>query len=69
MSQVTIPELKIHAHGSWREILTGAGLPVEFLDGRGHPCPLCGGRDRFAVFHDIAEARCGSLPKMLFSRH
>lgn len=43
------------ARGRWREILPDAGLPVDRLDGRGHPCVMCGGRDRFAAWPDIAE--------------
>ena len=30
-----------------------AGIPASILDGRGHPCPKCGGRDRFAAFHGL----------------
>lgn len=43
------------AHGHWVTILDGVGIPAERLDGRGHPCPKCGGRDRFAAFADVAQ--------------
>ena len=35
------------AHGRWPEILVLLGVPRDLLDGRHHPCPFCGGRDRF----------------------
>ena len=31
----------------WYEILTIAGVDENILDGRHHPCPICGGKDRF----------------------
>jgi phage/plasmid primase-like uncharacterized protein len=41
-------ELKTAAWGRWPEILSSlAGLPIEILDGKHHPCPKCGGTDRF----------------------
>jgi len=39
------------AHGCWREILLHFGLPATVLNGKHHPCPSCGGKDRFR-FHD-----------------
>ncbi len=41
--------------GRWISILAAAGIPAERLDGRGHPCPRCGGRDRFAAWRDIDQ--------------
>ncbi len=41
------------AQGRWVEILSAAGIPAQRLDGRGHPCPRCGGRDRFNAFADL----------------
>ena len=35
------------AKGNWQKILVHLGVPVEFLNGRHHPCPACGGKDRF----------------------
>jgi hypothetical protein len=41
-------ELKRMAAGRWPEILRAlGGLPSELLDGKNHPCPRCGGNDRF----------------------
>lgn len=43
------------ARGRWRELLIAAGVPHEYLDRKGHPCPKCGGDDRFSVFRDFSE--------------
>jgi hypothetical protein len=47
--------LRLSASGRWSEILTAAGIPARVLDGRHHPCPRCGGRDRFSVFADFHQ--------------
>ncbi|MGB7343349.1 MAG: toprim domain-containing protein [Pirellulaceae bacterium] len=47
------------AQGRWIEILVAAGIPAERLDGRGHPCPRCGGRDRFNAFPGVQQ--CGAV--------
>lgn len=52
---VPIDQLKSAARGQWMKLLVAAGLPEALLDGRGHACPRCGGRDRFAAFADVAE--------------
>ena len=50
-------EVKAAAAGRWREILVAvAGIPIEKLDGKGHPCPACGGTDRFALIDEAAGA-------------
>ncbi len=51
----SIDELLTAAAGQWLQILDAAGLPDSLLDGRGHPCPMCGGRDRFAAWLDVAD--------------
>ncbi|MEL6107782.1 MAG: primase-helicase zinc-binding domain-containing protein [Planctomycetota bacterium] len=56
MPFLDVHELRTASEGRWGEILARAGLPSSALDGRGHPCPKCGGRDRFSVFHGF-EAR------------
>lgn len=49
-------EIKRQASGRWRDILPAiTGIPSNVLDGRGHPCPACGGTDRFSVFSDFDE--------------
>jgi putative DNA primase/helicase len=35
------------AEGRWREILPHFGVELKALDGKHHPCPVCGGDDRF----------------------
>jgi hypothetical protein len=38
------------AVGRWTDILASvAGIPSEYLDGAHHPCPKCGGTDRFRL--------------------
>lgn len=52
---LSIDELLTASRGRWLEILDDAGLPHDILNGRGHPCPKCGGRDRFAAWPDVAD--------------
>jgi putative DNA primase/helicase len=33
--------------GLWPSILVGEGIDADLLDGKQHPCPICGGKDRF----------------------
>ena len=41
-------DVKLRARNRWAEILAAvAGLPPDSLDGDHHPCPKCGGVDRF----------------------
>lgn len=40
-------EVKRAASGRWAELLVASGLAPEVLNGRHHPCPGCGGADRF----------------------
>lgn len=35
------------AKGRWRGILAAVGVSADLIDGKHHPCPFCGGRDRF----------------------
>jgi len=49
-------EIKRAASGKWLDILERVGgLPSSILDGRHHPCPRCGGTDRFRALDDFAE--------------
>ena len=52
---VSAQQIHEQASGNWVSILSSAGIPAEHLDGRGHPCPKCGGRDRFAAFADCNQ--------------
>ncbi len=51
----TIDELQSAARGRWKDILADVGFPAELLNGKGHPCPRCGGRDRFAAWRDVGD--------------
>ena len=43
-------EVRALARGRWKYIFTQlTNLALEFLDGRHHPCPNCGGKDRARV--------------------
>jgi phage/plasmid primase-like uncharacterized protein len=63
-------EVKQLARGRWAEILTTvAGIAAGDLDGQHHPCPRCGGKDRFrftdqdgdgsAICNHCARRNCG----------
>lgn len=62
--------VKSLARGRWAEILSAvAGIPPEILDGDHHPCPKCGGADRFRfsnrdgdgsiICNNCARRQCG----------
>jgi hypothetical protein len=53
---IDIAALKAACAGRWREILSAiGGIPDDHLDGRHHPCPRCGGTDRFRAFDDADQ--------------
>lgn len=55
--QLSAETVKAAATGRWPEILEAvAGIPQELLDGKGHPCPRCGGKDRFSLIDKTAGA-------------
>ena len=48
--------IKSAASGRWPEVLsTLGGIPLDILDGKHHPCPMCGGTDRFRAFDDFEK--------------
>src|SRR5262245_55290273 len=52
-----VAQLKAAATGRWRDILTSlAGIDDLLLDGKHHPCPRCGGIDRFRMLNEEAGA-------------
>jgi len=60
-----VPGIKQAASGRWAEILATLGhLPAEILDGKGHPCPKCGGHDRFRFTNqgDGGSILCNQCP-------
>jgi len=53
-----VETLKQSANGRWPEILSAlGGINPGLLDGKHHPCPKCGGRDRFRMI----DAEAGAL--------
>ena len=55
--KVDVAELKHEAAGRWPEILAAlGGVPRDILDGQHHPCPKCGGTDRFRLVDRDAGA-------------
>lgn len=55
MSKTTIDKkaVKQAATGRWPEIVASyANVSPDILDGKHHPCPSCGGEDRFRMFDD-----------------
>ena len=53
---IDVDAIKRAASGRWAEILSRhAGIEPEALDGRHHPCPKCGGTDRFRALDDFSE--------------
>src|SRR5687768_9455634 len=55
MPRHDVAAIKQGMQGRGAEILVAlAGLPRESLDGRHHPCPKCGGTDRFR-FEPVKE--------------
>lgn len=48
----TVQQAEYLCKGREKEVLERvAGLPSELLDGKNHPCPLCGGTDRFRLIN------------------
>jgi hypothetical protein len=54
---MNLDSLKAAAKGRWPEILSAvADIDAKHLDGRHHPCPRCGGVDRFRLIDEAAGA-------------
>ena len=53
----TKAEINAAAHGRWREVLEACGIPSEILDKKHHPCPSCGGSDRFRFTDGSGSSR------------
>ena len=57
--RITGTAIKKAAHGRWVEILSKlGGVSADILDGQHHPCPRCGGTDRFRWDHEKEFAYC-----------
>jgi 5S rRNA maturation endonuclease (ribonuclease M5) len=58
-NQIDVAVLKQQAAGRWLEILSAlGGCPAELLDGKNHPCPKCGGKDRFRFTNLDGNGSC-----------
>lgn len=56
-SSFTIEQIKEAAYGLELDILEHvAEIPADVLDGKHHPCPACGGKDRFRLINAEAGA-------------
>jgi len=54
---IDVAALKQQAAGRWPELLTAlGGVGADLLDGKNHPCPKCGGKDRFRMIDVAAGA-------------
>ena len=66
MDRYDLPLVKQYAHGRWAGIVSAlAGVDADLLDGQHHPCPRCGGTDRFR-FTDLdssGSALCNKCGK------
>lgn len=45
--KITKQDIDHHAHGRWQWVLEQVGIPRHLLNKKHHPCPRCGGEDRF----------------------
>jgi putative DNA primase/helicase len=50
-----IAAVKQRAHGHWTGVLQAIGVDAKVLNGKGQPCPKCGGTDRFAYSDKYGE--------------
>lgn len=57
MVQQEAERIKEAARGRWRDVLSAlGGISADVLDGKHHPCPKCGGTDRFSLMNEEAGA-------------
>lgn len=53
--EARITAAKQRAHGHWTGLLEAMGVDPKLLNGKGQPCPKCGGTDRFAYSDKYSE--------------
>ncbi|MDB9703750.1 AAA family ATPase [Rhodospirillales bacterium] len=46
-SITTFKDIHLRHDGNWSAVLVSQGIDLKVLDGKHHPCPGCGGKDRF----------------------
>lgn len=53
-----VADVKSRVSGQWEDVLSAVGgIPSGSLDGSHHPCPKCGGNDRFSLI----DAKAGAV--------
>ena len=58
---IDVEALKRQAAGRWPELLsTLGGVSADILDGKNHPCPKCGGTDRFRYDRPGGNGSCSA---------
>ncbi|MCH7688119.1 MAG: hypothetical protein IH899_15805 [Planctomycetes bacterium] len=63
-----IDRIKNAARGRWIDILSHFGIDRSILDGKHHPCPKCGGTDRFRLIDaDEGAVLCNQYYKRSIS--
>ena len=54
--RISAADIKQACRGHWPGIIAAlTGIDMSILDGHHHPCPACGGKDRFRAFNDFQE--------------
>lgn len=53
--EARVAAVKQRAHGHWTGVLEAIGVDPKVLNGKGQPCPKCGGTDRFAYSDKYGE--------------
>ncbi len=57
INKFDVGHIKAQASGRWSEIFSRlGGVSLDILDGKNHPCPKCGGSDRFRMIDPDAGA-------------
>lgn len=49
MRRNAVSDVRAAAAGRWVDVLIAIGFPADVLDEKHHPCPKCGGTDRFRL--------------------
>lgn len=56
LTRYSAEDVRRYAFGRWKDIMTAlAGFHPEHMNGRGFPCPSCGGDDRFNTAADFSQ--------------
>ncbi len=59
ISSSTVSRIRDYlGNGGWKSVYLRCGVPEVCFLKPNHPCPLCGGKDRFSIFKDSGKAYC-----------